>query len=93
MITEMNLEEKVRLVGHCEDMPAAFMMSDVVVSATASKPEAFGRIAIEAQAMAKPVIASAHGGSLETILDQHLEHYCKSTINYGQPGTMKPVSF
>jgi len=70
MITEMNLGKRVRLVGHCEDMPAAFMMSDVVVSATASKPEAFGRIAIEAQAMAKPMIASAHGGSLETILDQ-----------------------
>lgn len=63
------LEEKVRLVGHCEDMPAALSIADLVVSASSSQPEAFGKVAIEAMAMAKPIIATAHGGSLETIRD------------------------
>lgn len=66
---ELELEGRVRFTGHCDDMPAALMLADIVVSATTARPEAFGRIAVEAQAMGKPVIASAHGGSLETILD------------------------
>lgn len=70
LISQEGLENRVRLVGHCEDMPAAMMLADVVVSASSTEPEAFGRIAVEAQAMGKPVIATAHGGSLETVLDQ-----------------------
>lgn len=66
---ELGLEDRVRFAGHCDDMPAALMLSDIVVSATTARPEAFGRIAVEAQAMGKPVIASAHGGSLETVLN------------------------
>jgi len=62
------LEGKILLVGHCTDMPAALMLADVVVSASSTQPEAFGKVAIEAMAMGKPVIATAHGGSLETIL-------------------------
>jgi glycosyltransferase involved in cell wall biosynthesis len=50
-------------------MPAALKLSDVVISASKS-PESFGRTVVEAQAMGKPVIASAHGGSLETVLDK-----------------------
>ncbi|MDA8250628.1 MAG: glycosyltransferase family 4 protein, partial [Rhodospirillales bacterium] len=56
----------LRLVGHCDDMPAALLLADVVVSASV-EPEAFGRVVIEAQAMARPVIAAAHGGAAETI--------------------------
>ena len=56
----------VRLVGDCADMPAALLLADVVVSASV-KPEAFGRVVIEAQAMARPVIATDHGGSAETV--------------------------
>ena len=63
-----NLQDKVKLVGHCSDMPAAFLLADVVVSASSTQPEAFGKIAIEAMAMGKPVIATAHGGSLETVV-------------------------
>jgi len=48
-------------------MPAAYMLADVVVSAS-SDPEGFGRIVIEAQAMGRPVVATAHGGSCETIM-------------------------
>lgn len=69
MVSQLGLEGRIRFVGHCEDMPAAIMLSDVVVSASSLEPEAFGRVVVEAQAMSKPVIATAHGGSLETILD------------------------
>ena len=69
MVSRLGLEKRIRFVGHCEDMPAAMMLSDVVVSASSSEPEAFGRIVVEAQAMGKPVVATAHGGSLETVLD------------------------
>ena len=69
LIADERLEDRIRLVGHCDDMPAAYMVSDVVVSASSSQPEAFGRVVVEAQAMGRPVIATAHGGSLETVLD------------------------
>ena len=48
-------------------MPAAYMLADVVVSAS-TDPEAFGRVAVEAQAMGRPVVASDHGGARETVL-------------------------
>jgi glycosyltransferase involved in cell wall biosynthesis len=70
MIQDLGLAKRIQMVGHCDDMPAALMLADVVVSASSSEPEAFGRIAVEAQAMGKPVIASAHGGGLETVLDR-----------------------
>ena len=63
------LQEKVKLVGHCNDMPAALSLADIVVSASSTQPEAFGKVAIEAMAMEKPIIATAHGGSLETVVD------------------------
>ena len=63
------LEGKIKLVGHCDDMPAALSLADLVVSASSSQPEAFGKVAIEAMAMAKPIIATKHGGSLETVKD------------------------
>lgn len=61
------LEDKVKLAGHCSDMPAALLTADFVVSATSSKPEAFGKVAIEAMAMERPVVATRHGGSLEIV--------------------------
>ncbi len=69
LIKDCGLDDtRVRFVGHCDDMPAAYLAADLIVSATSNRPEAFGRIAIEAQAMGRPVIASAQGGSLETVL-------------------------
>ncbi|QPH54684.1 glycosyltransferase family 4 protein [Pontivivens ytuae] len=62
------LTGSVRLVGHCADMEAAYKLASVVVSAS-REPEAFGRVAVEAQAMGRPVIATAHGGALETVED------------------------
>ena len=63
------MENRIKFVGHCNDMPAAMLLADVVVSASV-KPESFGKTAVEAQAMGTPVIATAHGGSLETVVDQ-----------------------
>jgi glycosyltransferase involved in cell wall biosynthesis len=56
-----------RIVEDCRDMPAAYVLSDVVVSAS-TDPEGFGRVIIEAQAMGRPVVATDHGGARETIL-------------------------
>jgi len=68
LIKSHGLEEKILLVGHCNDMPAALLLADIVISASSTRPEAFGKIAIESMAMGKPVIGTAHGGSLDTIL-------------------------
>ena len=56
-----------RIVGDCRDMPAAYMLADVVVSASRD-PEGFGRVIVEAQAMGRPVVATDHGGARETIM-------------------------
>ena len=65
-IEENDLYEYIKFTGSCSYMPAAYKISDIVVS-PADKPEGFGRIIIESQSMERPVIASAHGGSLELI--------------------------
>ncbi len=62
----LGLGARLRIVGHVDDMPAALMLSDVVVHAS-TEPEAFGRVVIEAQAMGRPVIASDLGGPAETV--------------------------
>jgi len=67
LVKQLGLQGHVQLVGDCRDMAAAFMLADVVVSAS-SEPEGFGRIAVEAQAMGRPVVATDHGGSRETVL-------------------------
>ena len=63
----LGVAAQVQIAGHCRDMAAAYMLSDVVVSAS-TDPEAFGRVAAEAQAMGRPVIATDHGGARETVL-------------------------
>jgi glycosyltransferase involved in cell wall biosynthesis len=68
LIRARRLEGIVRLVGECTDMPAAYALANVVVSAS-TDPEGFGRVPAEAQAMGKPVIATDHGGARETVLD------------------------
>ena len=55
--------------GHSRDVPTALAAADVVISAS-TDPEAFGRVAAEAQAMEKPVVATAHGGALESVVDK-----------------------
>ena len=67
-ITALGPAHSIQLTGPCRDMPAAYMLADVVVSPSL-RPEAFGRVPVEAQAMGRRVIASAHGGARETVLD------------------------
>jgi len=67
MVEHHDLGEVVRIVDHCADMPAAYMLSDVVISAS-TDPEAFGRVIVEAQALGRPVIATDHGGAKETVI-------------------------
>jgi glycosyltransferase involved in cell wall biosynthesis len=62
----LGIADRMRMVGQCDDMPAAMMLSDVVVHAS-TQPEAFGRVVIEAQAMGRPVIAADLGGPVETV--------------------------
>ena len=69
-IRERNLEGRVRIIGQCSDMPAAYMLANVVVSAS-TDPEGFGRVPIEAQAMGRAIIAINHGGAKETLRDTH----------------------
>ena len=65
-IVRLGLESVVHLPGDCRDMPAAFMLADLVVSAS-TDAEAFGRVVVEAQAMGRPVIATDHGAARETV--------------------------
>ena len=62
----LGIAGRLRMVGHCDDMPAALMLADVVVSASV-EPEGFGRAVIEAQAMGRMVVATDHGGAAETV--------------------------
>ena len=62
------LNKKIRFINHQEQMPLAYSVSDIVVSSSI-RPEAFGRVAVEAQAMEKPIVASDIGGSKETVVD------------------------
>ena len=65
---KLGLSEIVQIVDHCSEMDVAYMLSDIVVSAS-TDPEAFGRVVPEAQAMGRIVVASNHGGATETIRD------------------------
>jgi glycosyltransferase involved in cell wall biosynthesis len=67
LIARSGLTDRVRLVGHCDDMPAAFALAHVAVIASTSA-ETFGRTSIEAQAMGCPVIVSDIGAAPETIV-------------------------
>jgi glycosyltransferase involved in cell wall biosynthesis len=67
LLHDLKIDGNVRIMEHCDDMPAAYMLSAAVVSASI-EPEGFGRIAVEGQAMGRPVIATDHGGSTETVI-------------------------
>jgi len=66
---QYRLSKQVRFIDHCKDMALAYKVSDIVVSAS-TEPEAFGRVAVEAQSMETPIVASNIGGSNETIIDE-----------------------
>ena len=65
---QYRLIPQLKFIENCKNMPLAYKVSDLVVSASI-EPEAFGRVAVEAQSMEKPIIASNIGGSNETIIN------------------------
>jgi glycosyltransferase involved in cell wall biosynthesis len=67
LIQRYDLADRTFILDHCNDMPAAYMLADVVVSAS-SDPEGFGRVVSEAQALGRPVAASDHGGAREQVI-------------------------
>ena len=69
LVERYGLTKKLKFISHCKEMPLAYSLADVVVSAS-TEPEAFGRVAVESQAMGKPIIASNIGGSKETVLNK-----------------------
>ena len=68
LVERYHLNKKVKFINHCNEMPLAYSLADVVVSASV-EPEAFGRVSVEAQSMGKPIIATNIGGSKETIIN------------------------
>ena len=69
-ITEQyRLTNQIKFIDHCKDMALAYQVSDIVISPSI-EPEAFGRVAVEAQSMEKLIIASNIGGSNETIINE-----------------------
>ncbi len=66
---QYRLTNQIKFIDHCKDMALAYKVSNIVVSASI-EPEAFGRVAVEAQSMEKIIIASNIGGSNETIIDE-----------------------
>ena len=69
LVQRYSLNKKIKFIQHCNEMPLAYSLADVVVSASI-EPEAFGRVSVEAQSMGKPIIASNIGGSKETIINK-----------------------
>ena len=70
------LNKKLTFIQSCKEMPVAYKLANLVISSSI-EPEAFGRVAVEAQAMNRPIIASNLGGSKETVLNG------KSGLLYG----------
>ena len=68
LVEQYRLINDVIFIENCKNMPLAYKISDIVVSCSI-EPEAFGRVAVEAQAMEKAIVASNIGGSKETIID------------------------
>jgi glycosyltransferase involved in cell wall biosynthesis len=66
-IAAAGLQDSVRLLGHCDDMPAAYLVADLAV-APSLEPEAFGRTAVEPQVMGRAVMAANHGAPRETVV-------------------------
>jgi len=66
---QYSLNHQIKFIDHCKDMALAYKVSDIVISPSI-EPEAFGRVAVEAQSMEKLIIASNIGGSNETIINK-----------------------
>ena len=66
---QYRMNKQLKFIDNCKNMALAYKISDIIISASI-EPEAFGRVAVEAQSMQKTIIASNIGGSNETIIDE-----------------------
>ena len=66
---QYRMTKQLKFIDNCKNMAVAYKIADIIVSASI-EPEAFGRVAVEAQSMQKTIIASNIGGSNETIIDE-----------------------
>ena len=89
LVEQYRLNKQIKFIKHCDDMALAYKISDIIISPSI-EPEAFGRVAVEAQSMEKIIIASNIGGSNETIIDKktgflfeagNARALCKKIIN------------
>ena len=69
LVEQYRLNNQIKFINHCNDMALAYKISDIIISPSI-EPEAFGRVAVEAQSMEKLIIASNIGGSNETIINE-----------------------
>ena len=69
LVEQYRLTNQIKFIDNCKDMALAYKVSDIVISPSI-EPEAFGRVAVEAQSMEKLIIASNIGGSNETIVNE-----------------------
>ena len=74
---QYRMTKQIKFVNHCKDMALAYKISNIIISSSI-EPEAFGRVAVEAQSMEKLIIASNIGGSRETIIDEKTGYLFKS---------------
>lgn len=78
------LDGRLRIAAGSDDMPAALMLADVIAMPS-TVPEPFGRIAVEAGAMGRPIVAFNHGGAAESVIEGQ-------TGWLAEPGNMSDLS-
>ena len=77
LVQQYNLNTIVKFIDAVDEMPTAYKIANLVCS-TSIEPEAFGRVAVESQAMEIPILASNIGGSKETIINNKTGFFFES---------------
>ena len=77
LVQQHRLNKIIKFIDHCEEMPVAYGIGNLVCSCS-HEPEAFGRVAVEAQSMQIPIVASNIGGSKETIIENETGYLYKN---------------
>jgi len=69
IVTDLEISDNVIFTGFRNDIPRVMSASEIIVH-SASEPEPFGRVVVEAMAAGRPVIATAAGGVLDIVKDK-----------------------
>lgn len=68
MISENNLEKEVKVIPFTKGLSPVWAVTDIAV-VPSTEAESFGLVALEGMLAKKPVVASAHGGVMEIIIN------------------------